>query len=175
MKTSDLKPWNWFKDENNDKNRHFSLPTRQDTRDVWRSMQEQMDDIFEVVQRNMPNWSKNFMKPDIDIRETDDHYEITAEIPGVDEDKVTLEMSDNLLILKGEKKAEHEEGEKNGEFHRVERSYGSFKRILNLPEDVQPDSAEASFDKGVLTVTIKRTPLAKNRHKIKIKEKKKTA
>jgi HSP20 family protein len=172
MKTSDLKPWNWFRNENDNNNRHFSLPTRQNTHDVWRGMQEQMDEMFEAIQKNVPSWPKSFIKPDIDIRETNDSYEITAEIPGVEENNISLEVRDHILILKGEKKAEYEEGEKDSEFHRIERSYGSFKRVLNLPEDVKPDSAEASFNNGVLTITLQRSPLPKDRHKIKIKEKK---
>lgn len=172
MKASDLKPWNWFKEEDGERSGNFSLPSRKDTQDAWHNMQSQMEDMFEAMQKNMPAaWSKSFMKPDIDIRETDKSYEITAEIPGVEEDNVTLEMSDHSLILKGEKKAEHEEKDQDGEFHRIERSYGAFKRVLNLPEDVKPDSAEASFDKGVLTVTLERVPAPENRRKIEIKKK----
>jgi len=171
MKASNLKPWNWFKDEDGERGGHFPVPSRKDTQDLWQNMQSQMDDMFEAIQKNMPPWSKSFMRPNIDIRETEKSYEITAEIPGVDEDNVTLEMTDHSLILKGEKKSEHREEDEDGEFHRIERSYGSFKRTLNLPQDVKPGSAEASFDKGVLTVKLDRIPAPENRRKIEIKKK----
>ncbi|MFP4098944.1 MAG: Hsp20/alpha crystallin family protein [Alphaproteobacteria bacterium] len=171
MKTSDLKPWNWFKDENEENNKHFFPPSHKNTQDMWQNMQNQMGEMFEAMQKNMPAWSKKFIKPDINIRETEKLYEITAEIPGVDENNITLEITDHSLILKGEKKAEHEEeSQKDGEFHMIERSYGSFKRILNLPDDIKPESAEASFDKGVLNIKLEREPASENRRKIKIKK-----
>lgn len=171
MKTSNLKPWNWFKDENGERGGQLPVPTQRETRDMWESFQGRMEDMYETMQKNIPTWSKSFMRPDIDIRETDKSYEITAEVPGVDEKDITLEVGDHSLILKGHKKTEYEEGKSDSEFHRVERSYGSFKRVLNLPEDVDAESAEATFDKGVLSVTLKRIEVPNNLRKVEIKKK----
>jgi len=171
MKMSDLKPWNWFKDEESERNGNFSLPSRKDVHEMWGSMQRQMEDTYETMKDNMPSWPKSIVKPNIDVRETDKHYEITAEIPGVDEREITLEITDHTLILRGEKKSEQEDKDADGEFHRVERSYGVFKRVLNLPEDVEPETAEAAFDKGVLSITLKRISIPENRRQIKIKKK----
>jgi HSP20 family protein len=90
--------------------------------------------------------------PPMDLVETDDHFVLRADLPGLTEDDVTIELEDNVLTLAGERKAEHEE-KKEG-FYRVERSFGQFRRSLTLPEGVNAEAISASFDKGVLEVRI---------------------
>jgi HSP20 family protein len=90
--------------------------------------------------------------PAIDLVEADDHFLLKADLPGLSEDDVTIEVQDNVLTVSGERKAEHERKEKG--FYRLERSFGRFSRSLTLPEGVNADAISASFDKGVLEVSI---------------------
>ena len=90
--------------------------------------------------------------PAMDLVETDDHYVLTADLPGLGEDDISLEFEGDVLTLSGERKAEHETSKEG--YHRVERAFGSFSRSLTLPEGVDPDAVTATFDKGVLEVRI---------------------
>ena len=90
--------------------------------------------------------------PAVDIEEKDSTYEITAELPGMEEKDVEVTLSNGGLLIKGEKKAEKEEKKKN--YYLSERSYGSFERYFGLPEDVDADKIAAGFKNGVLTVTL---------------------
>jgi HSP20 family protein len=90
--------------------------------------------------------------PAMDLVEADDHFLLKADLPGLGEDDVNIEVRDNALTISGERKAEHESRERG--WYRVERSFGRFSRSLTLPEGVNADAVEASFDKGVLEVTI---------------------
>jgi HSP20 family protein len=90
--------------------------------------------------------------PAVDVVETDDNFVLRADLPGVSESDVKIELYDNVLILSGERKASHEENKKG--YYRVERSYGHFSRSLTLPEGVDADGIKASFDNGVLEVKI---------------------
>jgi HSP20 family protein len=90
--------------------------------------------------------------PSMDLVEADDHFVLKADLPGLAEEDVSIEVRDNALTISGERKAEHERSERG--WYRVERSFGSFARSLSLPDGIDPDSISASFDRGVLTVTI---------------------
>jgi HSP20 family protein len=90
--------------------------------------------------------------PAMDLVETDDSFVLKADLPGLAEDDVNIEVEENVLTVSGERKEEHEE--KREGFVRVERSYGSFRRSLTLPEGVDPEAVSASFEKGVLEVRI---------------------
>jgi len=90
--------------------------------------------------------------PAMDLVEADDHYVLRADLPGISEDDVTIEVEDSVLTVSGERKAEHEQ---RGEgYHRLERAYGAFSRSLTLPDGVDPQAVQARFDKGVLEVRI---------------------
>lgn len=90
--------------------------------------------------------------PAMDLVEADDHYVLRADLPGLSEGDVKIEVEDNVLTVSGERKAEHEQ---RGEgYHRLERAYGSFARSLTLPEGVDPETVQASFERGVLEVRI---------------------
>jgi HSP20 family protein len=99
--------------------------------------------------------------PAMDLVETDDNFVLRADLPGLSEDDVKIEVEDNVLTVSGERNPAHEEN-KNGYF-RVERSYGSFSRTLTLPEGVDANRIEASFDKGVLEVKIPKPEQRKSR------------
>ena len=94
-----------------------------------------------------------------DIGEGEKAIEIAAEMPGMDEDDVELTLSDGLLTIKGEKKAESKKEDKN--YYLAERRYGAFQRSFRLPDTVQEDKVKASFDKGVLKVTLPKRENAK--------------
>ena len=90
--------------------------------------------------------------PAMDLVETDNAFVLKADLPGLTESDVNIELEDNVLTISGERKAEHEENREG--YYRVERSYGSFRRSLTLPEGVDPAAVAATFDKGVLEVTV---------------------
>lgn len=90
--------------------------------------------------------------PAMDLVDTGDAFVLKADLPGLSESDVNIEVHDNVLTVSGERKSEHED--RKGGYHRVERSYGSFRRSLALPEGVDPEAVTATFDKGVLQVTV---------------------
>ena len=103
--------------------------------------------------------------PAMDLAETEGEFVLKADLPGLSEDDVSIELEDNVLTVSGERKGEHEE-RKDG-YYRVERSYGRFSRSLTLPEGVDADAVKASFDHGVLEVHIPK-PEAKQPRKVAI-------
>jgi HSP20 family protein len=90
--------------------------------------------------------------PAMDLVETEESFVLSADLPGLSESDVNIEVEDNVLTISGERKSEHED--RKAGYYRVERSYGSFRRSLTLPEGVDPEAVKATFDKGVLQVTV---------------------
>jgi HSP20 family protein len=90
--------------------------------------------------------------PPMDLVETETDFVLRADLPGMSESDVNIEFDDGVLTISGERKAEHEE--RKAGYYRVERSFGSFRRSLTLPEGVDPASVKATFDNGVLEVTV---------------------
>jgi HSP20 family protein len=90
--------------------------------------------------------------PAMDLVETEDNYVLRADLPGVSEGDVKIELDDNVLTISGERKSAHKEAKEG--YYRVERAYGSFSRTLTLPEGVDADAISASFDRGVLEVRV---------------------
>jgi HSP20 family protein len=90
--------------------------------------------------------------PAMDLVEEDGHYVLRADLPGLAEDDVRVELDDRVLTISGERRSESEQ--RRDGYYRVERASGSFSRSLTLPEGVDPDAIEASFEKGVLEVRI---------------------
>jgi HSP20 family protein len=90
--------------------------------------------------------------PAMDLVETGEEYVLTADLPGLTQDDISLEFEDNVLTVAGERKAEHTE--RNEGYYRLERASGTFSRSLTLPDGVDADAVKASFDKGVLEVRI---------------------
>jgi HSP20 family protein len=100
------------------------------------------------------------------VTETEKETEITAELPGLEEKDVQINVADGVLTIRGEKKAEKEEKDKD--YRLLERTYGSFSRALELPAGVDPDTIKASIAKGVLTVTVpKPAPAAVKKVEVK--------
>jgi HSP20 family protein len=135
------------------------------------SLQREVERLFEDFTRGFPAMSalggnRSSLMPSIDVTETDKEIEITAELPGLEEKDVQINVADNLLTIRGEKKAEREEKDKN--YRLVERSYGSFERTLELPSGVDPDAIKANIAKGVLKVTVLKPAPAQSK-KIEVK------
>jgi HSP20 family protein len=128
--------------------------------DVFRSLQREIDQVFNDFWRGMPvladrgNGGMGSVK--INVAETEKQFEVTAELPGVDPKDIDIQLKDDILTIKGERKSEKEDKQKN--YHLIEQSYGSFERSFSLPAEVQSDKVEASFDKGVLKITLPKSP-----------------
>ncbi len=90
--------------------------------------------------------------PAMDLVETGEDFVLRADLPGLSEEDVNIELEDNVLTISGERRAEHEE-RKEG-YYRVERASGSFSRSLTLPEGIDPEKVSASFNRGVLEVRV---------------------
>jgi len=99
-----------------------------------------------------PGASPQRWVPAMDLTEADDHFVLKADLPGLGDEDVSVEVQDNTLTISGERQAEHVQRERGS--HRIERSFGRFSRALTLPDGVNPDGVTAEFDKGVLSVHI---------------------
>jgi HSP20 family protein len=104
---------------------------------------------IEPFWRREATWSS---APAVDVAESEKGYEITAELPGIDEKNVEVKLVNGTLTIKGEKREEKEE--KNKDYYLNERRFGSFERSFGVPENVDESKIEANFKKGVLTVTL---------------------
>jgi HSP20 family protein len=104
--------------------------------------------------------------PAMDLVEGDDHFTLRADLPGMTEADVNIEVRDNTLTLSGERKTEHEDRQRG--YYRLERQFGKFSRALSLPEGVNPDAIDAKFDHGVLEVVIPK-PEERKPRRIEIK------
>ena len=159
-------------------------PARTALPDVWQSFRSEMDRLFDRFGsgfgfpslRRMfdiePSWrsasSFGFAAPAIDMSEDERAYRISAELPGIDGKEIDVSVSGDMLVLKGEKRQEKEETDKN--YHFSERSYGSFQRAFELPASVDRNKVAADFSKGVLTITLPKTAEAqKPAKKIEVK------
>jgi HSP20 family protein len=115
---------------------------------------------LEPFWRRELSWSA---MPAVDVGENEKAYEITAELPGIDEKNIEVKVANSTLTIKGEKQGEKEERQKD--YYLQERHYGSFERRFQVPEGVDADKIEASFKKGVLTVTLPKTAEAQKAEK----------
>lgn len=114
--------------------------------------------------------SLSAVAPKVDVSETEEGYEIEAELPGMDEKDVKVTLGDGMLTIKGEKKAEREEKKKD--YYLSERSYGTVQRSFRLPDSVDADKISAAFSKGVLTLSLPKTREAKSKERtIEVKTK----
>ena len=109
------------------------------------------------------------LSPAFDISETEKEYVITGEIPGIDVKELDVTLLDGILTVKGEKKQEKEE--KDEDYHRVERHYGSFERSFRIPEKVKADELEATYKDGILKIFLPKSEASEVK-KIEVKEKK---
>ena len=125
--------------------------------DLAREVDSLVHNIFDVEDRPQQKFT-----PVANLAETETAYELTLDLPGMDAEDVSVELNDGKLIVAGERKSETEESGKT--FHRVERSYGKFRRILSIPAPVAEEQITAEYKDGVLYVTLPKS------EKIKIKK-----
>ncbi|MBM3274744.1 MAG: Hsp20/alpha crystallin family protein [Candidatus Sericytochromatia bacterium] len=102
-----------------------------------------------------------FWAPRVNVRETQEAVEISADLPGVSKEDLQIVVENNLLVLKGQRKEEHED--KTGTWHRIEKVYGQFERQFNLPAGLMKDQIKASLRDGILTVSIPKAEESKPR------------
>ncbi len=122
------------------------------------SLQNRVNSLFRNLNEgDLPLTTASFV-PAVDIYEDSDKLVLKLEVPGVDEKDLDVRIEDNTLTVKGERKFEAEEKEQN--FHRIERSYGSFFRAFTLPSTVETDKVQASYNAGVLKLELKKKPEA---------------
>jgi HSP20 family protein len=116
------------------------------------SLQSDMNRLFDGFFGNGAQGAHRRWIPAMDLVETEEELVLHADLPGLSEEDVAIEIKDGVLTISGERKAEHEE--KSEGYYRVERSFGSFSRSLSLPRETEAGSVSAAFDKGVLEVRI---------------------
>ncbi len=131
------------------------------------NFENQMNNFFRqwapTTSREESEWFPfgNFNVPSVDVEETDSEVIVRAEMPGLEKDEFSIELHDNRLYIKGEKKQKSEDKKRN--YHRVECSYGSFTRSVQLPSEVDVDKANAEYKHGVLNITLPKSPDAKRK------------
>lgn len=144
---------------------------RQPGPDLFTSLQREIDQVFRDFTRGVPalkDFGDGIMKLRLNVAETPEALEVTADLPGVDPQDIDVQLKEGVLTIRGEKKIEKEEKEKD--YHLVERSYGKFERSFSVPSEIQENKIEASFDKGVLKVTLPKAPEAQRKtQKIEVK------
>jgi HSP20 family protein len=126
--------------------------------DPFSAMRAEVDRVFDsFLGRGASDWLDSpsnrlaqIVAPDVDVRETDKEIIIEAELPGMSEDDVSITLRGGVMTISGEKKSERDE--EKDTYHLVERSYGSFDRSFRLPDTVDEDQIQASFNRGVLRV-----------------------
>lgn len=130
-----------------------------DILNMQRGINKMFDSFFRGSAQDDGDLSPSVWTPAVDVAEHDNEYIVKVELPGVARDDVKITMQENILTIRGEKKQEKET--KDSDFHRVERSYGSFQRSFTLPTHVKNDRIEASFKDGILTVNVPKAEEAK--------------
>ncbi len=146
-----------------------------DRSDPFRALRKQMDEVFNdwslVVPKQSAIAGQPRFQPSVDVSETDKDITIVAELPGIEQKDVELALVGNQLTIKGEKRTEakEEKDDKGRVYHRVERSYGAFQRMMSLPFEIDAAKVDAKFKDGVLTVVLPKPPeVQKQSRKIEI-------
>jgi len=146
------------------------LPQRDDFLDPILSLRREIDRMFDEIFDGFGGsaFRSTSLRPAIDMTENEKELVISADLPGLDEKDLEVSLAGDVLTIKGEKKAEHEE--RNGGHYYVERRFGSFSRSVRLPFEVDDQQVEATYDKGVLTIRVpKPAELQKSVRRIPIK------
>ena len=140
--------------------------------DPFDALRKSIDETFHDWGKGLATSDKSSFSVSSNVSETDKEICITADLPGVEEKDIDVSISGDRITIKGERKSEQEEKKEDDgrEFHRVERSYGSFQRSMSLPFKIDSDNVTADFKNGVLTVNIPKPPEEiQNTKKIEVK------
>jgi len=121
------------------------------------SLHREMNRLFEGLMRGSTGTQGGsaFLAPDVNVSETDNEIRVSAELPGVTANDVQIDLSGETLVIRGEKQLERKNEKEH--FHFVERSFGSFRRVVQLPSPVDADRVQAKFENGVLSVILPRS------------------
>ena len=157
------------------RNERGSTLARRGERDLWlnpfslmRRLSDEMDRAF-ASSLGLPTWGRHRGEeqttwiPPVEVFERDNNLVVQAELPGMNKEDVKVELTDEGLAIRGERKREQEE--KHEGYYRSERSYGQFYRVVPLPEGVDPEKAKAQFKDGVLHVEVPLPPSAQRKHR----------
>jgi HSP20 family protein len=126
------------------------------------TMRDDMDHLFDVFFGAPTQVMEDLWRPSIDIEENNGNLMVRAEIPGMDKKDIKVVVKDDVLTISGERKREDETKDKT--FHRIERSYGQFRRMIRLPAQVDADKVKATYKDGVLNVTLPKPESMKPKH-----------
>jgi HSP20 family protein len=162
MHASEILPWNWGKrnvpvQSVSESESERAVPALQDT------VSRVINDFFGggVFGRDWPIAPHGEFLPPLDASETDECIQISLELPGLDAKDVDVSLADDMLTIKGQKSEESERDDDGT--HWTERRFGSFQRVVPLPCEVEPDSATASFKRGVLEIELHKSEVARTR------------
>jgi HSP20 family protein len=139
---------------------------KQENSNPFLTLQQEMNNVFNRFSDNFLSPFRNepwSTYPKVNIKESKNEIEVTAELPGLDKKDIEISISDNVLTLKGEKRLENETKENN--YYKMERSYGAFNRVITLPADVKTDKTNAEFKNGILKITISKKPESEQKAK----------
>jgi HSP20 family protein len=144
-------PWRWGGLRRIDDDRTFDA-FRTEMEALHRTIDRVFGDVWSGPQLLSDSWKSQNVVPSVDVTEDDRGFNVTIELPGMDEKDVVVSVTDRVLTIRGEKNEEKEKKEKD--VYRSERAYGSFRRVMELPADVDAEKIDASFKKGVLTIVL---------------------
>ena len=126
------------------------------------SLRADMDRLFSGLFGQAAEEREGFWAPIVDIEEDNENITVRAEIPGMKKEDIKVSVQGNMLTISGERK--HESEVKNKTFHRVERSYGKFSRMITLPTDVDSDKVKATYKDGILNISLPKPEAFKPKH-----------
>ena len=175
-----VRPWNWLNREESRDAGAFPVETHANARhclsvNPW-SLHREIDKLFDDAFRHFGRPSgrepvEGVMAPRVDIAGTDKEYLISAELPGIEEKDIELEAHGDVLHIKAKREHESKDAHKDEKrgYYRIERHYGTFQRVLRLPEDADADNVTANYKNGVLHIIVARkAPLKNEARKITI-------
>lgn len=163
MPIGDLVPWRWGALRRFGEDRPFDA-FRTDVESLHRNIDRLFENVWggEIGPSLLSAaWTTGDVVPKLDFVEDDKTFHLTVELPGMTEKDVELSLTDRTLTIRGEKKEDKEKKDK--EVYRRERAYGSFRRVMELPADVDAERITASFRNGVLTVDLPKTKQAQEK------------
>ena len=138
------------------------VPVRRDSDQPFALFRKEFDDLFDTFFRSFDmqpfEGRIGAFSPKVDVTENEKEFNISAELPGMDDKDIDVSLQNDMLTIRGEKKEEKED--KGKDYYRMERSYGSFSRTIPLPVEVETDKVDAKFKKGVLIITLPKTAKA---------------
>jgi HSP20 family protein len=158
MAINDLVPWKWGEKR---------VPVRRELGDPFYALHREFDQMFDDFFGGGFIDRAGAFNPRVDVTENDHEINVTAELPGLDQNNIEISLSGDVLTLSGEKKAEKEDQGEN--YYRLERSFGSFRGSIPLPVGVEADKVEATFKSGVLHVTLPKLHPGQEAKKITVK------